>query len=44
MNVLGIIREGVVISDIGGMMHLNGDIIVYVSEKRTSWAEIIAHF
>jgi len=44
VNVLGIIREGVVISDIGDMMHLNGDIIVYVSEKRISWSEIIAHF
>ena len=40
VNVLGIIRDGIVISDIGDLSQSSGDIIVYVSENRKSWSEI----
>ena len=40
VNVLGIIRDGIVISEIGDLNHSSGDIIVYVSENRKSWSEI----
>ena len=40
VNVLGIIRDGIVISEIGDLNHSIGDIIVYVSENSKSWLEI----